>query len=174
MADSSKDIAEPTNQQLNGGEITEEMLPRLMEANQAKGYGTEAYKWEFPKERTEALPMSEVQQTIRNIVSTKLLFLKRVPDATDEDIRDYILSVGNRKFNEMHDRTSGHPHLFDMITKKDMPLKHLRTIMEMTRLQEVQANSKMTNEEKSVMVTQYFEQRVWNIKPNRAKTSRRK
>jgi hypothetical protein len=132
---------------------TQEMMRRAQE-NEAKGIQTTVYDWEFPKVLDAPIPMKEVAPNINKLRELALKLYRKNPSWDDEQVRLYIKEK-YAEFKDMANRT--HPHMFLMLTEKNLSDTNLRRIRDMVAIRYLheQSNDLDAN---TKLISSYFQQ----------------
>lgn len=132
---------------------TQEMMRRARE-NEAKGIQTTVYDWHFPKVLDAPIPMREVAPNVEKLRQLTVKLNRKHPSWDNDQVRAHIKEK-HAEFKDMADRT--HPHLFLLLTDKNLSNTNLRRIKDMIAIRylheqstDVEANTKL--------ISSYFQQ----------------
>lgn len=129
-------------------------MMRMARENEAKGVQTSVYDWHFPKVLDAPIPMREVAPNVEKLRALCVKLNRKHPSWENDQIRSHIKSKHN-EFQDMADRT--HPHLFLMLTDKNLSDKNYARIKDMIAIRYIHEQSNDL-EANTKLISSYFQQ----------------
>jgi hypothetical protein len=131
---------------------TDEMLHMARE-NEAKGIQTSVYNWKFPKVLDAPIPMKDIAPHIEKLRRITQKLNNKHPSWDNDQVRAHI----KEKFSEFRDLANRtHPHLFLMITDRNLSEKNFQRIQEMICIRFLHEQSNDT-EANTKLISSYFQ-----------------
>jgi hypothetical protein len=133
-----------------------EMLERCLE-DQKRGVMSEVYEWEFPKVLDAPIPVVDVATTVTRLYKSTVKAFRQNPSWDNERVRTYLRKKVPA-FEDMAART--HPHLFTMITDKDLTPQNLKRIQELMAIRHMHEKNADV-ETNTKVISSYFQQEFY-------------
>lgn len=126
-------------------------MNKIIRENEAQGVKTEVYEWEFPNKLEQAVPMTTVKERKDALLTAARALHSEHEDWSDDEVRDML-----RQTDEFAQFEDTHPHLFKLLTRRNLPIRLLKHINNMIRMRESHETGTASLQERTAQVSEYF------------------